>query len=189
MASVLVPLADGFEEIEAVTVIDLLRRADIEVVVAGLGSGPVTGSHGITVQTDTTLAEALERDYDMVVLPGGLPGADHLEADQRLRELLVEMARSERFTAAICAAPKVLAAAGLLENRTATSFPGFLSPLSIPGLTVSDAPVVIDGKIITSRGPGTAMDFALTLIETLGGPGKRADVEGRLQRPAGAAAT
>ena len=188
MASVLVPLADGFEEIEAVTVVDLLRRADIEVVVAGLGPGPVAGSHGISVQTDTDLADALERDYDMVVLPGGLPGADHLEADARLRELLVEMARSERFTAAICAAPKVLAAAGLLDGRTATSFPGFLSSSSTPGLTVSEAPVVVDGKIITSRGPGTAMDFALTLIETLCGPEKRAGVESRLQRTAGAGA-
>ncbi len=188
MASVLVPLADGFEEIEAVTVIDLLRRADLEVVVAGLVPGPVTGSHGISVQADTHLADALERDYDMVVLPGGLPGADHLESDDRLRDLLVEMARSERFTAAICAAPKVLAAAGLLDGRTATSFPGFLSSSATPGLTVSDDPVVIDGKIITSRGPGTAMDFALALIETLCGPEKRSEVEGRLQRPAGAAA-
>jgi 4-methyl-5(b-hydroxyethyl)-thiazole monophosphate biosynthesis len=116
-----------------------------------------------------------------------MPGADHLEADERLRDLLVEMARSERFTAAICAAPKVLAAAGLLDGRTATSFPGFL-PSSTPGLTVSEAPVVVDGKIITSRGPGTAMDFALTLIETLCGSGKRAGVEGRLQRTAGAGA-
>ena len=185
MASVLVPLADGFEEIEAVTVIDLLRRADVEVVVAGLDPGPVAGSHGISVHSDVHLADALTRDYDMVVLPGGMPGADHLEADSRLRELLVEMARSERFTAAICAAPKVLAAAGLLDGRTATSFPGFLSSSATPGLTVSEAPVVIDGKIITSRGPGTAMDFALTLIEMLCGPEKRAAVEGRLQRPAG----
>jgi 4-methyl-5(b-hydroxyethyl)-thiazole monophosphate biosynthesis len=185
MASVLVPLADGFEEIEAVTVIDLLRRADIDVVVAGLDQGPVSGSHGIVIQTDLGLEAALERDYDMVVLPGGLPGADNLEADSRIRELLVRMANSGRFTAAICAAPKVLAAAGVLENRNATSFPGFLSTADVSGLTLSEASVVVDGRVITSRGPGTAMDFALALIEALNGPVARADVEDRLQRPGG----
>lgn len=188
MASVLVPLADGFEEIEAVTVIDLLRRADIDVVVAGLENGPVRGSHGIAIETDASLDGALERDYDMVVLPGGLPGADNLEADSRVRELLVRMADSGRFTAAICAAPKVLAAAGVLENRNATSFPGFLSASDVKGLKVSESPVVVDGRIITSRGPGTAIDFALALIEALEGPALRAEVEDRLQRPGKATA-
>ncbi len=183
MARVLVPLADGFEEIEAVTVIDLLRRADIDVVVAGLTPGPATGNHGIAVGTDQTLDEALGQDYDMAVLPGGLPGADHLEADGRVIELLRRMADSERFTAAICAAPKVLAAAGVLDGRRATSFPGFISEDRTPGLTVADDPVVCDGKVITSRGPGTAMDFALTLIERLAGQDARNTVEERLQRP------
>ncbi len=188
MASVLVPLADGFEEIEAVTVIDLLRRADIDVVVAGLAEGPVTGSHGIAVHTDASLDRALERDYDMVVLPGGLPGADNLQADHRIRDVLVRMANSGRFTAAICAAPKVLAAAGVLHDRNATSFPGFLSAADVPGLTVSEAPVVVDGKVITSRGPGTAIDFSLALIEALKGAADRAEVESRLQRPGQATA-
>ena len=183
MASILVPLADGFEEIEAVTVIDLLRRADIEVVVAGLDPGPVTGSHGITLMPDATLDEALGRDYDMAVLPGGLPGADHLAADERVCRLLRAMADSERFTAAICAAPKVLAAAGLLDGRRATSFPGCLDPARTPGLTLVDEPVVQDGRIITSRGPGTAMDFALALIENLAGSDARGAVEAPLQRP------
>jgi 4-methyl-5(b-hydroxyethyl)-thiazole monophosphate biosynthesis len=183
MASVLIPLADGFEEIEAVTVIDLLRRAGIDVVVAGLADGPVRGSHGIAVTPDAGLDEALAADYDMVVLPGGLPGADHLEADERVREILIRLANSGRFTAAICAAPKVLAAAGLLDGRQATSFPGFLDPARTPGLTVSEAPVVQDGRVITSRGPGTAMDFALALIQNLAGPAVRQDVESRLQRP------
>ncbi len=183
MASVLLPLAEGFEEIEAVTVIDLLRRAGIDVVVAGLADGPVRGSHGIAVTPDAGLDEALTRDYDMVVLPGGMPGADHLEADERVRDILIRLADSGRFTAAICAAPKVLAAAGLLDGRRATSFPGFLDPERTPGLSVSEAPVVQDGRVITSRGPGTAMDFALALIQNLAGPDVRQAVESRLQRP------
>ncbi|MCG8433639.1 MAG: DJ-1/PfpI family protein [Gammaproteobacteria bacterium] len=183
MAKVLVPLADGFEELEAVTIIDLLRRAGIEVNVAALQGGTVTGSHGITITADNSLDQALHGEYDMVVLPGGQPGADNLEADSRLCELLRKMANSGKFTAAICAAPKVLAAAGLLENKTATSFPGYLDRMDIAGMNYSDKAVVRDGKVLTSRGPGTAMDFALTLIEQLAGPEKRRDVESRLQRP------
>lgn len=182
--NVLVPLAPGFEEIEAITVIDLLRRAEVDVTVAGLDEGVVTGSHGIGVMPDCDLAGALQRDYDMVVLPGGLPGATNLERDPRITDLLKEMAQSERFTAAICAAPRVLAAAGLLENRKATSFPGALDPEQTPGLSLTDNPVEQDGMIITSRGPGTAMDFALALIENLRGAGVRHQVDSRLQRPA-----
>lgn len=183
MARVLVPLAEGFEEIEAVTVIDILRRAGVEVLTAGLEAGPVTGSHGIGVVPDATLAEALDQDFDMMALPGGLPGADHLENDLRIARMLRALADSGRFTAAICAAPKVLAAAGLLDGRLATSYPGFLDPARTPGLELSEAPVVEDGTVITSRGPGTAMDFALALVERLEGKDARESVEGRLQRP------
>lgn len=183
MAIVLVPLADGFEEIEAVTVIDILRRADITVVVAGLREGPATGSHGISVETDTTLAAALGDEYDMVVLPGGLPGADRLQDDPRVIDVLRSMAESGRFTAAICAAPKVLAAAGLLENRKATSYPGFLDPTAVTGLTVTESPVEQDERVITSRGPGTAMDFALALVENLADKERRDALEATLQRP------
>jgi 4-methyl-5(b-hydroxyethyl)-thiazole monophosphate biosynthesis len=183
MARVLVPLAAGFEEIEAVTIIDILRRGGVDVVTAGLEPGLVSGSHGIGIVPDCSLEEALEGDYDMMVLPGGLPGADHLEDDARVTRLLRELADSGRFTAAICAAPKVLAAAGVLDGRRATSFPGFLDASGIPGLELSDEPVVRDGKVITSRGPGTAMDFALTLVESLEGGEARGAVEGRLQRP------
>lgn len=183
MASVLVPLAEGCEELEAVTVIDLLRRAGIEVVTAALGDGPVTASRGVRLLADCPLDEALGRDYDMVVLPGGAGGAANLEADPRVREVLRKMADSGRFTAAICAAPKVLASAGLLSGKRATSFPGALEGALVPDLTYVEEPVVADGKVITSRGPGTAMDFALALIETLAGAAKRAEVESALQRP------
>ena len=185
MSCVLVPLAPGFEELEAVTVIDLLRRARIQVLVASLDGQRVAGSHGIEVTPDLGLDQALERDLDMVVLPGGLPGADNLEADARIMQLLRRMADSERFTAAICAAPRVLARAGVLDGKSATSYTGFLDHLDIPGLTIQQAPVVRDGTVITSRGPGTAMDFALALIEALAGGAIRLEVErGLLRSPA-----
>lgn len=183
MARVLVPLAQGCEELEAVTVIDLLRRAGIEVVSAGLDREPVRASRGVTLIPDQTLDEALAQDYDMVVLPGGLPGADHLDQDQRIHALLKKMANRKKFTAAICAAPKVLASSGLLEGKHATGFPGILEKLELPNTTLEDTAVVKDGYVITSRGPGTAMDFALTLIENLAGVEKRIQVEAGLQRP------
>lgn len=183
MANVLVPLAQGCEELEAVTVIDLLRRAGITVDTAGLDAQPVRASRGTVLLPDITLDEALTREYDMIVLPGGLPGADHLKNDTRIIELVRRMAGQGRYTAAICAAPRVLAQAGLLEGRRATSFPGALDVAAIPGIDYSDQPVVRDGKLITSRGPGTAMDFALELIELLAGRAPRDTVESALQRP------
>jgi len=183
MASVLVPLAQGCEELEAVTIIDLLVRAGVKVTTAGLEAGPITASRGVVLVPQTTLEEALAADYDMVVLPGGMPGAEHLDNDPRIADLLRKMADSGKFTAAICAAPKVLANAGLLEGKRATSFPGFVDKMNLPGVDYRQEPVVQDGKVITSRGPGTAMDFALTLIENLLGKAKRDEVEAQLQRP------
>lgn len=183
MASVLVPLAQGCEELEAVTIIDLLRRAGIEVVTASLSDGPIKASRGTMLLADMTLDEALKRDYDMVALPGGLPGADHLNDDARIQRLLQSMAKANKYTAAICAAPKALATAGLLEGKRATSFPGVLEKLALPSTRLETAAVVQDGQVITSRGPGTAMDFALQLIELLAGKAKRDEVEAALQRP------
>lgn len=183
MATVLVPLAPGFEDLEAITITDLLRRAQVEVITAGLIDGPVRGSRGTTIVPDSTLDDALRRNFDMVVLPGGQPGATNLEQDSRLRALLQNMAAQGRYTAAICAAPKVLAAAGLLDGKRATSFPGSLDARQFPKIRIENLDVVTDGKIITSRGPGTAMDFTLTLIELLVGKEKRNQVEAGLHRP------
>ncbi len=177
---VLIPLAQGCEELEAVTVIDLLRRAGITVVTAGLDKQPVTASRQTVLLPDTDLDAALLDEYDMVILPGGLPGADHLDNDPRIRDILVKMANSEKFTAAICAAPKVLANAGLLNGKQATAYPGVLE--SNAETTVTGEAVVTAGKVITSRGPGTAMDFALTLIAALAGKDKRDEVEKGLVR-------
>ncbi len=184
MIKVLVPLANGCEELEAVTVIDLLRRAGIEVVTAGLEATPqpIRASRGTVLIPDTSLDQALRQHYAMVVLPGGQPGSDHLNADQRIHALLAKMAGQEKYIAAICAAPKVLADAGLLKGRRATSYPGSLSQVQLTGVHYQEAAVVQDGNIITSRGPGTAMDFALTLIEVLAGKSKRGDVEKGLVR-------
>lgn len=182
MTAVLVPLAPGFEDLEAVTVIDLLRRAQIDVTVAGLAPGPVKGSRGTVIQPDTSLDAALQRDYDILVLPGGQPGANNLEADPRILDLLRRMAAQHKFTAAICAAPKVLAAAGVLEGKRATSYPGAIDPAKFPRVQLENLAVVTDGRVVTSRGPGTAMDFALELIGLLAGKDKRDQVEAALQR-------
>lgn len=182
MSRVLVPLADGCEELEAVTIIDLLRRAGIEVVCAGLRPGIVTASRGMNLVPDMTLDAALKTDYDMVVLPGGMPGASNLKADARIVNLLKKMAEAGKHTAAICAAPIVLAEAGLLKGKRATSYPGFLDGMNLPDVQFIQESVVVDGKVVTSRGPGTAMDFALTLIALLAGEEKRNQVEAGLVR-------
>ena len=178
MKRVLVPLAQGCEELEAVAIIDLLRRAQFDVISAGLEPQltPIKASRG------TSLDEALKTDYDILVLPGGLPGADHLNDDQRIIKLIQQMARTDKFTCAICAAPRALAPAGVLEGKRTTSYPGTLDEMDIPGMTYTGEAVTKDGKIITGRGPGAAIDFTLTLIEALGGNKLKQQVEAPLLR-------
>ncbi len=183
MPRVLVPIAEGCEELEAVTIIDILRRAGVEVVTAGLVAGPVRASRGVVLLPDTTLDAVAAEDFDMVVLPGGLPGADHLDQDPRIRRILQRTAQAGGYTAAICAAPKVLASAGVLDGRRATGYPGVLERLSLPKTELLAQPVVTDGRVITSRGPGTAMEFALELVERLLGTERRGEVERPLMRP------
>lgn len=180
MPRVLVPLASGCEEIEAVTVIDILRRAKIEVVSAGLDAHPVKASRGVMLLPDSTLDEAMQHEFDMIVLPGGQPGTDNLRADARIISLIKRMAAQEKYIAAICAAPSVLAAAGLLDGKRATCFPDCLD--EFPNVLLQNSALEIDGKIITSRGPGTAMDFALTLVELLADKATREKVALGLQR-------
>jgi 4-methyl-5(b-hydroxyethyl)-thiazole monophosphate biosynthesis len=182
MAKVLVPLAAGCEELEAVTIIDLLRRAGIEVITAGLEPGIVRASRGTQLVPDTILDSVLNDDFDMIVLPGGMPGAQHLKTDGRVQALLKKMAGENKYTAAICAAPIALAEAGLLSGHRVTSYPGTLEKLGLTDVTLQYEPVIKDGKVVTSRGPGTAMDFALELIEILVGESKRGEVEASLVR-------
>jgi 4-methyl-5(b-hydroxyethyl)-thiazole monophosphate biosynthesis len=178
--TVLVLFAEGSEELEAVSIVDILRRAEITVTLAGLEPGPLRGSRGTVLMPDTTLAEAMAHSYDMVVLPGGQPGTNNLKADPRVLKLMQQMAHQEKYVAAICAAPSVLATAGLLDEKQVTCFPGALD--TFPQVMLQSSAVVEDGKLITSRGPGTAMDFALTLVERLAGKEKRLAVETGLQR-------
>ncbi len=152
------------------------------MVTAGLKDGPVKASRGITLVPDTTLDAVMDQAFDMMVLPGGLPGADNLDADPRIHEMLKRLNQQGKFTAAICAAPKVLAGAGLLQGRRATSYPGVLDNMDLPQVDVQLERVISDDRVITSRGPGTAMDFALELIEQLSGRETRDQVEQGLVR-------
>jgi 4-methyl-5(b-hydroxyethyl)-thiazole monophosphate biosynthesis len=183
MSKVLIPLAQGCEELEAVTIIDLLRRAKIKVITASLSKEPVTCSRGTILIADVNLDAVLEDSFDMLILPGGLPGADNLNADPRIHQLITRLADQNKHIAAICAAPKVLLQNGILDGKKATAYPGALSAMDTSKVMLSEDAIQVDDKVITSRGPGTAMDFALTLIETLVGNDIRTQVETGLQRP------
>jgi len=173
---VLIPLAEGFEELEAITVIDLLRRAEIQVTTASLDSGsqvsPVTASRGTIILPDITLDDALSESFDMFILPGGLPGADNLNEDQRVHDILAKMNKAKQTIAAICAAPKVLMNANLLSDKTYTCYPGSVNvenydQVKTKGSLRIDKNVTLCDNIVTSKGPGTAIEFALTLISLL----------------------
>lgn len=153
------------------TTINVLRRADIEVVVAGLGEGSVLGSRGITLETDTSLEEVRAEEFDLVALPGGLGGTEALMADERVLELVRARASEGRMTAAICAAPMVLAAAGVVEGAPLTSHPSVQGRLG--GAAVDAVSRVVNAApFLTSQGAGTAMEFALALVAELVGPEK-----------------
>lgn len=182
MPNVLIPLAQGCEELEAVTLIDLLRRAEIKVVTASLTDEPVTCSRGVVIIADTSLDSVMSQDFDLMVLPGGLPGADNLNADPRIHQLLNRLASEGKYIGAVCAAPKVLVASGIAKGKHITAYPGALSEMDLSDIDLGQEAVQIDNKVITSRGPGTAMDFALTLIELLKGKDTRDSVEAGLVR-------
>ena len=182
MSHVLVPLAQGCEELEAITITDLLVRAGITVTTCGLDDRPVTASRGTTIIPNTSIDQIMEQSFDLIVLPGGLPGADHLRDSELLQTLLKKQAQSNRYIGAICAAPKALEKAGILDGKTATGFPGVLDALNNTNITISQNAIEVDDKVVTSRGPGTAMDFALTLIELLEGKEKRDEVNLQLKR-------
>lgn len=164
MPHVITILATGFEETEAVTFIDLLRRAQVKVTVLGLDARAVTGARGITIVADGLFQE-FNGPFDGIVLPGGMPGTKNLIASKRLLDLIGETNKRKALCAAICAAPTAFARAGILRNVKATCFPGMENELT--GAVVSKEPVVRDNNIITSRGVGTAIPFALELISYL----------------------
>ncbi|MBF0777431.1 DJ-1 family glyoxalase III [Streptococcus cuniculi] len=168
MKKVAVILANGFEEIEALTPVDVLRRASMECDMVGLTSLEVEGSHGIKVQADKVFDGDLSA-YDMVVLPGGMPGSVNLRDHTSLIAALQAVEEQDKYVAAICAAPIVLEKAGLLAERRYTCYPG--QEAAIPSGQHTVETVVVDGNIVTSRGAGTALDFAYRLVDLLGGDG------------------
>lgn len=171
---VLVPIADGTEEMEAVTVIDVLRRAGVEVTVASVGTREITASRGVKLTADVLIDQCAGRDYDGIVLPGGMPGAEHLRDSKPLTELLKRQKEKGKLYAAICAAPVVvLLAHGLLPDK-ATCYPSFADRLKDPKMAKQR--VVVDGRCVTSGGPGTALEFALELVRQLLGEQKAAQV-------------
>ena len=176
MAKVCVFTADGFEEVEGLTVVDLLRRAGEEVLMVSISDNlSVTGSHGIEIKADVFFDDVDYSTVDLLLLPGGMPGTVHLGENQGLAELLQSFSALDRKVAAICAAPSILGGLGILKNKKADCYPGFEEKLE--GAQVFTDPVVKDGNITTSRGVGTAISFALELISQLEGEVKARQIK------------
>ena len=171
---VLVAIADGIEELEAVTIIDVLRRAEVDVVVASVGELQISASRGVKIVADRVITDCANEAFDMIVLPGGMPGAEHLRDSEELIAILKEQKAAGRFYAAICAAPAVvLEEHGLLEGA-ATCYPSLQEKLK--SVRAEGKAVVVSGKCITSQGPGTAIAFSLKLVELLFGAEKARNV-------------
>lgn len=175
MKKVLIPIANGSEEMEATILIDTLRRAGAEVTVASVQDLQIKASRGLNIVADELIANCKDEVYDVIALPGGLPGADHLRDSEILKKLLIAQKESGRIYGAICASPAVvLQAHGLLEDKTATAYPGLDEKLSNPA--TPRIPVVIDGNCVTSQAAGTTFAFALTLAEVLFGYEKAKEI-------------
>lgn len=174
----LIPVADGTEEIEAVTLIDVLRRAGVDVTVASVEAElEITASRGVRIVAEKAISECVESTYDLIVLPGGMPGAEHLRESRALLKILKRHHQEDRLYGAICAAPAVvLHHHGFLKGRRATAHPGFMDRLDTE--QAREDRVVIDGLLVTSRGPGTALEFALQLVALLCGDQKALKVAG-----------
>ena len=170
-SNVLIAIADGSEEIETVTVADVLRRGGLEVTLASvMPERMIMASRGVWLVADCLIGDCQGKSWEAVVLPGGMPGASNLAGSVVLKSILQRQARQENLVAAICAAPAVvLGESGLLNGHRATCYPTFRDELSSRDVIVEDSPVVIDGAFITSQGPATAMAFALAILETLAG--------------------
>lgn len=158
-------LANGFEETEAITPIDMLRRCGKEVITVGVTGKTVTGSHNIPITCDITIDETVTEGLEMIVLPGGMPGTKYLAADKRVNELIAYSYENKLLIGAICAAPSILGGLGLLDGRKAVCYPGFETALK--GAQVLTVPAVRDGNIITARGAGAALEFSEELISAL----------------------
>lgn len=166
MKNALIILADGFEELEAITIIDVIRRSGIQITVCGLKNMIIKSTHDVIITADTVLDKVLNENFDLIILPGGQPGTNNLADDLSLIELIKKQDKEKKYTAAICAAPVVLAKAGILNRRKATCYPSLLSSLNAMEV-IHNEKVVVDNHIITSQGPGTALAFSYKLVELL----------------------
>jgi 4-methyl-5(b-hydroxyethyl)-thiazole monophosphate biosynthesis len=178
MTNVLVPFTTGVEELEFVAVVDILRRAGLKVCTASLDGATVTGRSGITIQPDASLTDVMQDEWEMVVLPGGLPNAHLLRDDANVKEIVERLRQQRKSIAAICAAPTALAAYGLIDGRRVTSYPGVKAQIQelAPSAVYVDEAVVEDDFLTTSRGAGTAVEFALRLVSRLCGQEKADEV-------------
>ncbi|MBQ1388949.1 MAG: DJ-1/PfpI family protein [Clostridia bacterium] len=174
-------LADGFEETEAIAPIDILRRSKIKVTTVGIGSKTVTSSHGITVTADISENDAVFDDLDAVVLPGGMPGTLNLEGSATVQKFVDYATENDLYVCAICAAPSILGHKGILNGKKATCFPGFEKDLI--GAAVTGLPAVCDGKVITGKGAGAAIEFGLLISEKLCGKDVSKRVRESMQCP------
>lgn len=175
MKKVCVLLAEGFEEVEALTVVDLLRRARVYVdTVSVTEEYMIRGSHGIAVQTEDLFDEVNLEEFDMIVLPGGLPGTTNLGAHSGVRRIVKDFVESGKYVAAICAAPTILSDLGLLKGKRVTCYPDMERKIS--GAVLTGAPAMVDGNIVTGQGVGAAVDFALELIAVLLGNEKAGEI-------------
>ena len=177
MAKALVLMAEGFEEIELTSIVDILRRGGVTVTIAGLKDGLITGSRGIKMQPDVTL-DGIKEMYDIIILPGGSPGYVNLGNDGRVIDLVKRYNAEGKIVAAICASPSVLVKAGILGGKKVTIFKGMENELK--NAVYVDKTVVVDGNILTSQGPGTAMEFAIELLKRLTGEKKALEVQEKL---------
>lgn len=165
MSKVAVILADGVETIEALTVVDVLRRAKIECHTFSIGSVNVTTSHGIEIKSDKIFSDEIN-DYDMIVLPGGMPGSANLRDDERVISLIKKFNSENKLISAICAAPIALGKAGILEGKSATCYPGFEEQLT--GCNFKEDLIVRDGNLLTARGPAVTLPFSYEILKVLG---------------------
>ena len=172
-------LADGFEEIEAIATVDILRRAGIDVQIVGVGGQEIIGTHQIKIEADITETMLKIQDVQMIILPGGMPGTANLEKNQTVQSAIDYVSKNNGYIGAICAAPSILGHKGLLKGKNATCFPGFEKDLI--GANVTRESVEIDGKIITAKGAGVAFAFAFAIISCLKGEEKAEEIRGAMQ--------
>jgi 4-methyl-5(b-hydroxyethyl)-thiazole monophosphate biosynthesis len=183
MTEVAVLFAPGFEEIEAMTIVDVLRRAELNVHMISIDAKEVPGAHGVRIIVDDTFDALADKDFDALVLPGGAPGFINLRNHEGVLSYVKTMFDSGKLVAAICASPAVLADAGILKGKSCTIYPGLEQEVIKGGGQIKEDLVVVDGTVITSRGPATSFPFALQLVETLVGPSKADEVKKQTLTP------